>query len=208
MSALSKSQRRARPEAEAARERLRRRYRPARVRLLFVGESPPASGRFFYQADSGLYRAIRRTFLSAFPDLEDADFLEAFRNLDCYLVDLCGRPVDGLSMEQRRLAWTQGETRLAAMIRQLEPEVIVTVVRSIAANVARAQARAKWQGPHIELPYPGRWKTHRLAFERALRPMLRRTLISKPEQRLLQNQKPHPLSHKTRTRDGAPSEPN
>jgi hypothetical protein len=46
--------------------------------MLFVGESPPASGRLFYHADSGLYRAIRQAFLSAFPDLKDADFLESF----------------------------------------------------------------------------------------------------------------------------------
>jgi hypothetical protein len=32
------------------REILRRSFRPARVRVLFVGESPPASGRFFSQA--------------------------------------------------------------------------------------------------------------------------------------------------------------
>jgi hypothetical protein len=159
-----------------ARERLRRRYRPARVRMLFIGESPPASGRFFYQADSGLYRAIRQTFLSAFPDLTNADFLKSFRKLDCYLVDLCGNPVDHLPMKQRRLACARGEAQLAAQIRQLDPETIVTVVRSIAANVERAQARAKWQGTHIELPYPGRWKTHRDAFEQALRPVLRRTL--------------------------------
>jgi hypothetical protein len=65
--------------------------------MLFVGESPPASGRLFYHADSGLYRAIRQTFLSALPDLKDADFLESFRQLDCYLVDLCGSPVDRLT---------------------------------------------------------------------------------------------------------------
>jgi hypothetical protein len=159
-----------------ARERLRRSYRPGRVRLLFVGESPPASGRFFYQADSGLYRAIRRTFLSAFPDLKDAHFLESFRKLDCYLVDLCRSPVDRLTRKQRRLAWAQSEPRLGTMIRRLNPDVIVTVVRSIRANVQRAQARARWQGAHLELPYPGRWKTHRVAFERALRPMLLRTL--------------------------------
>jgi hypothetical protein len=163
------------PKAAAARERLRRRYRPARVRMLFVGESPPASGRFFYQADSGLYRAIRQTFLAAFPNLKDADFLKSFRDLDCYLVDLCGYPVDNLPAKQRRLACAQGEPRLAATIRQLEPEVIVTIVRSIAANMQRAQARAKWHGTHLELPYPGRWKSHRLAFEQALRPILRQT---------------------------------
>jgi hypothetical protein len=160
----------------AAQERLRRRYRPARVRILFVGESPPASGRFFFHADSGLYRAIRNTFLSAFPDLKDADFLESFREMDCYLVDLCRRPVDRLTRTRRRLACTRGETRLSGIIRRLKPEVIVTVVRSIAGNVQRAQAQAGWHGTGVELPYPGRWKTHQVAFERGLRPILRRTL--------------------------------
>lgn len=228
MSAQPKSQRRAMPqEIGAARERLRRRYQPARVRMLFVGESPPASGRFFYRADSGLYRAIRRTFLSAFPDLKDADFLESFRKLDCYLVDLCGNPVDNMPGKQRRFACAQGEVRLAAIIRRFNPEVIVTVVRSIAANVERAQARTRWPGTHIELPYPGRWKTHRVAFEQALGPVLRRTLLGrtlpgrniappninipnitlKTEQHLIQSRKPHPLSHKTRggKKDGAPA---
>jgi hypothetical protein len=32
-------------------EALRNVYRPERVRVLFVGESPPVSGAFFYQAD-------------------------------------------------------------------------------------------------------------------------------------------------------------
>jgi len=160
----------------AARERLRRRYRPGRVRLLFVGESPPASGRFFYRADSGLYRAIRQAFLSAFPSLTDGDFLESFRTLDSYLVDLCGSPVDCLPLKERRLVCSQGEARLATIIRRLNPEVVVTVVRSIAGNVRRAQSRAEWQGTYLELPYPGRWENHRVAFERALVPVLRRTL--------------------------------
>ena len=50
-----------------SKERLRQRQRPRRVIILFVGEAPPASGRFFYQADSGLYRAIREAFVKAFP---------------------------------------------------------------------------------------------------------------------------------------------
>jgi hypothetical protein len=177
MSAQTKNRSRvAPPKVAAARERLRRRYRPTRVQILFVGESPPASGRFFYQADSGLYRAIRQTFLSTFPDLKHADFLESFRDLGCFLVDLCGSPVDRLPSKQRRLPCAQGETRLAAIIRRLNPEVIVTVVRSVAANVERAQTRAKWHGRHLTLPYPGRWKTHRDVFEQTLRPVLRRTL--------------------------------
>ena len=155
-----------------ARESLRRRYCPSHVRLLFVGESPPASGRFFYQADSGLYRAIRDAFVSALPDLQDADFLESFRDLGCYLVDLCGRPVDRLNGEQRREACVDGELRLSKILGQLQPKTVITVVRSITANVRRAQQRANWRGLHLELPYPGRWHRHRVAFLEAIKPVL------------------------------------
>jgi hypothetical protein len=163
-------------ESALARERLRRRYRPTHVRLLFVGEAPPASGRFFYQADSGLYRAMRGAFVAALPDLGDADFLESFRALSCYLVDLCGRPVDRLDAAQRKQAHTEGEVRLGGIIRQLQPEVVITVVRSIAPNVVRAQQLSNWMGAHLVLPYPGRWKHHRASFDRLLIPVLRKEL--------------------------------
>jgi hypothetical protein len=155
-----------------ARERLRRRYRPVRVRLLFVGESPPASGLFFYQADSGLYRAVRRTFITTFPELENVDFLDAFRALDCYLVDLCGLPVDRMDRKERGETCNAGVIRLSRMIRQMRPKIIVTLVRSIVENVRRAESLAGWRGERVELPYPGRWKKHRLEFAAALTPVL------------------------------------
>jgi hypothetical protein len=157
-----------------ARERLRRRYRPDEMKILFVGEAPPASGRFFYQADSGLYRAIRQTFVAAFPLLEDAEFLESFRDLGCYLVDLCGMPVDRMAPLERTRACVAGEVRLGRAIRRLRPRIMITLVRSITANVARARVRAGWTGVHLELPYPGRWHAHRIIFERELVPVLRR----------------------------------
>src|ERR1700720_3952865 len=76
----------ARSKTALSRERLRERYRPARVKLLFVGEAPPASGRFFYRADSGLYHAIRSAFVGAFPSVRSADFLDSFQALGCYLL--------------------------------------------------------------------------------------------------------------------------
>jgi hypothetical protein len=166
-------------KAALARERLRRRYRPAHVRLLFVGEAPPASGRFFYQADSGLYRAIRGAFVAALPELQDADFLESFRALHCYLVDLCGRPVDRLDARQRKQAHTEGEIRLGRIFRQLQPEIVITVICSIAPNVIRAQQLSNWMGVHLVLPYPGRWKHHRAAFDELLIPVLRKELAKK-----------------------------
>ena len=155
-----------------AKEELRTKYRPAQVRFLFVGEGPPASGRFFYQADSGLYRSMRDTFLKTFPLLVCTNFLESFRDLGCYLVDLCELPVDRLKPVQRKEACRQAEPRLSQIIQQLRPQAIVTLVLSIAPNVERAQHLAKWDGMRLALPYPGRWHQHILAFEAALTPFL------------------------------------
>jgi hypothetical protein len=157
-------------------ERLRRRYRPDHVQILFVGEAPPASGRFFYQEDSGLYRAARDTFMAAFPSLRRSEFLDAFRDLGCYLVDLCGQAVDHMPRSTRASICCAGEARLARTIRTLRPIVIVTLVRSIRANVKRAQMMAGWLGLHLEPPYPGRWKHHRVEFQRQLVPVLLKTL--------------------------------
>jgi hypothetical protein len=160
----------------AKRERLRERCRPRRCESLFVGEAPPASGRFFYRADSGLYRAIRDTFSAAFPCMRSAQFLDFFRSLGCYLVDLCGSPVDGMNLRSRRRICLAGEARLSRRIRQLRPKIIVTVVRSIGINVRRAEQHANWSGPHFELPYPGRWHRYRGEFRRKLVPVLRANL--------------------------------
>jgi len=158
------------------RESLRRSFRPKRVKILFIGESPPASGRFFYQADSGLYRAFRDAFLEAFPNLPEANFLHSFQSLGCYLVDLCPQPVDRLPRAARTKAHRLGERALAATLRQLRPAAIVTFLRSIAPSTLRAQKAARYSGPSVILPYPGRWQRHRTTFLQALIPLLRQHL--------------------------------
>lgn len=166
-------------ESARARERLRRSHRPSRVLILFVGESPPASGRFFYQADSGLYRAVREAFVTAFPALQHRDFLASFRDLGCYLVDLCATPVDRLSKASRKKAHHSGELRLSKTIRELRPRTLVILLRSIAPNVRRAAQLANWSGQTIELSYPGRWHHHRTAFVRRLLPFLKKSRLDR-----------------------------
>ena len=155
-------------EARRRLERLRLSFRPAHVRLLFVGESPPASGRFFYKGDSGLYRAVRDAFLVADGSMSDMSFLPAFQASGCYLVDLCRQPVDHLDARSRRAACLASEALLSRTIRRLRPSKIVTVVRSIEANVTRAAFRAGWHGPFLHLPYPGRWSHFKDRFVRDL----------------------------------------
>ena len=40
-------------------EAVRARYRPNRIATLFVGESPPASGKFFYYENTALARNVK-----------------------------------------------------------------------------------------------------------------------------------------------------
>ena len=146
------------------REDLRRRFRPTCVRLLFVGEAPPASGRFFYRRDSGLYRAMRDAFHAIDPAVNEQNFLSLFQSAGCYLIDLCPDPVDHLDRQSRRATCRNSEASLARSIARLEPLMILTVVRSIEDNVTKAASHAGWQGTFLHLPYPGRWSRHRDVF--------------------------------------------
>ena len=163
-----------------ANERQRRRHRPATIRLLFIGESPPASGRFFYNQDSGLYRAMRDAFREVDPTITDGTFLEVFQKTGCYLIDACNDPVDQLDPPSRRAACAASEGSLAKKLRTLRPQAIATLVVSIRKNVDRAIEQANWQGPRLDLPYPGRWIRHREVFVTRLLPHLKTLISSKP----------------------------
>lgn len=150
--------------------------RPLPLKLLFIGEAPPASGRQFYQGDSGLYRAMREAFGKVDPSIDEAGFLARFRTSGCYLVDLCAKPVDRLDAKERRERCRQAEARLARTIARLQPWTIATVVRSIEGNVTRAATKAGWRGTCLHLPYPGRWSRFRQVFVAELEPVLRALL--------------------------------
>ena len=164
----------------AAREELRRKFRPADVRVLFVGESPPAAGTFFYAADSELYRATRGAFAAVLPACGASDsFLSCFAELGCYLEDLCPEPVNRLtnrtdgSLQKRLQARRDCEPRLAKALTELRPQVVVVLLKGIAANVTRAATLAGDGAERHTMTYPSRWHKHRLAYHRELVALLR-----------------------------------
>ena len=154
--------------AQLETEVLRQQFRPKRVSVLFVGESPPAGGTFFYRANSLLYEATREAFNAAVPDLvRDGGFLDRFRDLGCYLDDLCLQPVNHLKLDnplarKKRLQLREeGEVALATRMRDYSPRAIVVTMLGITENVGRAALSAGLDGsPRTALPFPGR-KAHR-----------------------------------------------
>lgn len=144
--------------------RLRSRYRPAGVRVLFVGESAPAGGTHFYLANSNLFRATREAFgrgldLPTPPD--GSAFLEWFRELGCWLVDIAEQPVNRLAVQERGAAVRDGVTRLATTLGQTNPDRVVVLIRRIAPDVRRAAALAGLDERAIDvLPFPIRqWRS-------------------------------------------------
>jgi hypothetical protein len=160
------------PLTRREREKLRESFLPKRIRVLFIGEAPPASGRFFYSRNSGLYRAMRQAFEEVNPRIDDQNFLSVFRASGCYLTDLYPKPVDRLDSESRRRARIAGEKLLSQELIELRPHRIAPLLRAIAGHVTRAAARANWQGEITPLPYPGRWVHLRAEFGRAIAPIL------------------------------------
>jgi hypothetical protein len=150
--------------------------------MLFVGEAPPASGKFFYRQDSGLYRAIRDVFRQVDSSITDENFLTTFQRSGCYLIDVCPTPVDQLDPRSRRAVCLASEPLLSHRIRKLQPDMIVSLVRSIRGNVERSALVAGWDGQILDVPYPGRWIRHREVFQAGIVPQLK-SILQKPNRK-------------------------
>jgi hypothetical protein len=137
-------------------ERVRRAHQPEEVRALFVAESPPAGGTFFYEGNSNLFERTREAFVEASPSFRRTDnFLAAFKAAGCYLEDLAIEPVNGLPGRQRREACKAGITPLAKRVSRLSPRVIVIVSYGIERWVIEALKCARLADVEREkLPFP------------------------------------------------------
>jgi hypothetical protein len=83
-------------------EAVRARYRPNRITTLFVGESAPNSGAFFYCGNTAMLRNMQRAVEAAIDG--EGDFLERFKSYSWYLDDLVLTPVNQLRIHSERRA--------------------------------------------------------------------------------------------------------
>jgi hypothetical protein len=145
------------PSTFSLNEELRLRYRPEDIRVLMVGESPPAGGTFFYRANSLLFRATREAFRVALHRifLSDDEFLSLFKDLGFYLDDLSRLPLNQLGNHQRRRERTEARAELAVRIAASPPQVVITVMMAIASDVEAAVALAGLPDVRVQsLPFP------------------------------------------------------
>jgi len=140
-------------------ESKRESYKPERIEVLFVGESPPQKG-FFYSPEGSLLGeatkgAFEDAFQKAFKTYEE--FLEFFKSQGCYLVDLLpgrGRNIELVRDEEREAA----KSKLGELIAQHKPRMVVAVLRRICRHVRRAVEESGVKAEVRCLPFPRRFR--------------------------------------------------
>lgn len=169
----------------------RERFRPKRVRLLLIAESPPRSVvdtplRHFYHprgpAPDTLFRAVATALLDAAPAREGgAEAKEAALSRlaagGYFLLDSAQCPVNHLPARDRRAAIHRcagAVLRFQVAALALAPEArICLVVRGTVPGAALPVLRELGLVGRVAdpagLPFPGRWPGHREAFQQALR---------------------------------------
>jgi len=130
-------------------EETRASYRPNRITTLFVGESAPHGGTFFYNQDSGLFREMRKAFHG------NGHFLQDFKRNGFYLDDLVLEPVNHLKDTDRRSLRKQSIPSLVERLKEYRPKAIVILLHSIRPMVLQALREAGVSNEPYCTPYPG-----------------------------------------------------
>jgi hypothetical protein len=141
-------------------EVLRRSYRPEKVNVLFVGESPPAGGTFFYKGDS-LTRCTMEAFENVYGINIDSHktFLDRFKDNNFYLDDLCLVPVNNLNRTDRIETRRNSVPKLSLRLGDYSPKVIICFMYEIRPLIEKAVSLAELQEiSFYSLPYPGHWQ--------------------------------------------------
>jgi hypothetical protein len=134
-------------------EELRKSFHPDCITTLFVGESAPVSGRFFYSGNSSLFRAMKRAFGNR------ETFVEDFKRKGFYLDDLVLTPINKLERRERSRRRQNAVPELAKRLVEYKPKAVVVVMRAILPKVRQAMQLAGMSYEPFCVPHPafGNW---------------------------------------------------
>lgn len=129
-------------------EEIRWSYRPERILVLFVGESPPNNGTFFYCGNSRLYTYTAEAFRRACSVRVDDPkrFLSMFKQAGCYLEDISLRPLNRLDDPERQHARRAAVPGFKRRFESASPQVVICVMKGIADLVWGRRLRSRLCG--------------------------------------------------------------
>ncbi|KAF0247030.1 MAG: hypothetical protein FD180_147 [Planctomycetota bacterium] len=147
---------RVRPVAESGEawyEKLRLEYRPERLKVLLVAESPPDPGngprRFFYAPDlsqhDNLYRGVAEALYGAEPGFNVDSKVQVLRRIQAdgfWLIDASEQPVNHLSSAEKTRSIRASIPRLVDRCVALAPERGVILCKRVLFDLAATALRA------------------------------------------------------------------
>jgi len=131
-------------------EEVRQSFRPRRIATLFVAESPPYKGTFFYSENSRLYFRVKKVFGNS------SKFLSEFKSRGFYLDDLVLYPINQFKEKRERQEhrWN-GVPLLAERIKSYRPAAVVVLMYAIEPMVDEAMKQAGLGSvPRHVTPFP------------------------------------------------------
>jgi hypothetical protein len=134
-------------------ETIRTRYRPERITTLFVGESAPHNGSFFYYGNTSMLRQMKLVVENALG--ESGDFLQTFKAYGWYLDDLVLEPVNQMPNPQRKARCLAAQSSLSDRISEYQPLAIVSRLLGIERIVDAAAISAGSNAIRFAVPFPG-----------------------------------------------------
>ena len=158
--------------------RRRRVYKPADIKLIFVAESPPISGKYFYDpkglpSEPLFMELLRATLKKRY--LTKAEGLEAFKKAGYLLVDATYKPLNHNLMLKRKIELGRNLPVLINDLRRLKHGKNVNIIL-IKANICRlleepllaAGFNVINNGAIVPFPSTG----HQVEFRRIVAPLL------------------------------------
>jgi hypothetical protein len=150
-------------------DELREQYRPQRLRVLLIGESPPDPGtgarRFFYAptlTHDNLFRGVAQAVYGDDVNVYDkVVVLERLCDDGFWLIDAVEHPINKERSGPRRRSIEAAVPRLVERCRELAPQLGVIVCHGLVYELAApALRRASVRVLHDEpLPFPlGNWR--------------------------------------------------
>ena len=131
-------------------EEARKDHRPKQITTLFVAESAPVGGTFFYYGNGNLGRYVRRSIEQILPG--DGDFLQRFRSYGWYLDDLVLAPVNQLTPAALRPAGERAEAD-AVVFREVYFKQVNARLRTRVVQRSELATGAERQGPLVVEEY-------------------------------------------------------
>jgi hypothetical protein len=140
---------------------LRRRYKPNKIKLIILAESPPASGKYFYDPEGRITEPLFAALMRQIPvsPKSKEDGLRKFRRRGWLLVDATYEPVNKLKQSSRNAVIDRGYRALRKDLATLMSGRSIPLVL-IKKNVCRKlEPKLKEAGFEVlngglEIPFP------------------------------------------------------